>query len=164
MAYRNVPAIEIENATIFKRNFSGIPNEMNKEGERNFCVFIDDDELAQQMAADGWNIKILKPRNDEEVARYYLPVAIGWNHPSKKPHVVQIKRRTQVELDESMIHTLDGVEIVNVDLMINAKFYTDRYTGEERIKAWVKELWVTISESRFANKYAQREAPEEEPW
>ena len=43
--------LSIENAKIGFRNFSGRANTYNAEGQRNFCVFLEDDELAEKLIA-----------------------------------------------------------------------------------------------------------------
>ena len=55
----------MESVRIIFRNFSGKEGQYNREGDRNFAVLLDD-AVAERMAADGWNVKWLKPREDSE--------------------------------------------------------------------------------------------------
>ena len=41
--------IQIEDAEIFARNFTGKEGRFNREGQKTFCVFIDDPEMVEQL-------------------------------------------------------------------------------------------------------------------
>ena len=56
----------IENAKIIFRNFAGKEGMYNAEGDRNFCVLLEDD-LAEQLVKDGWNVKTLRAREEDDV-------------------------------------------------------------------------------------------------
>lgn len=148
MARRDL--LEIENARIIWTNFAGDPDTYHtKGGYRNFTVVLDDPEQAQQLANDGWNVKIRPPREEGDEPSHTLEVAVSFeNYP---PKVVMVTSRNKVELDEESIRCLDTADIVTTDLIISPYHYD--VNGKQGIKAYLKTGYFTIEEDRFAEKY-----------
>lgn len=154
--------LSIENARLLFRNFSGRESKYNREGQRNFCVYIDDEDYAKQLIDDGWNVRVRPPREDGEAPRYYIQVAVSFENIP--PQVYMITKRKRTQLDEESIAALDFAEIRNVDLIIRPyNWVIQEGTKNEKrgVKAYLRSMYVVIDEDEFAEKYAGSEYPQE---
>lgn len=94
MANRVNDNIIMENARIIFRNFSGKESKYNRKGSRNFCVIIDDVELANKLDDEGWNIRRLEPREEGDEPKYYLQVQVSYENIPPKVYMVTRKTKT----------------------------------------------------------------------
>ena len=139
--------IKIENAKVRFRNFSGKEGKYNPAGVRNFCVFLDEED-AQPLAEEGWNIKYLQPKTDDD-PQAYLPVAVSFANFPPKLYLVTSKQKTL--LDEDTVNILDWGEYANFDLVIRP--YNYDVNGKSGVKAYLKTLYATLVEDEFTDKY-----------
>ena len=65
--------LQIDDARIIFRNFSGEPSKFNRAGDRNFAVVIPEQDIADALINDGWNVKIKPPREEGDTPFMYLP-------------------------------------------------------------------------------------------
>ena len=142
--------LTIEDAQIIFRNFEGKEGQYNRKGDRNFAVIIPSADLADQMLADGWNIKFLEPRDEGDLPVPYLQVTV--NFQSRPPRIVMITSHSRTNLTEDTVETLDWADILTVDLIINP--YEWNVNGKTGVKAYLKSLYVTIQEDELELKYA----------
>ena len=140
--------IRIEDARIGFRNFSGKEGTYNPPGRRNFCIFLERD-LAIKLQEDGWNVRWLKPRDEDDDEQGYLQVEVSYK--KFPPKVVIISSNGQTILDETSVNILDWSENKTVDLVVNPSNWD--VNGKTGVKAYLKSMWVTIAEDEFEKKY-----------
>lgn len=148
----------MENARLIFRNFEGREEKYNRKGDRNFGLIIEDSEVAQQLAEDGWNIKELTPKNNDDYddtpeVIYWLPVTVRFDNVP--PKVMLVTRRKKTRLNEGNINTVDYANIAKVDLTVTP--YDWEVNGKSGTKAYLQTMYVTINEDEFADKYADLE-------
>lgn len=158
----------VENADIMFRNFAGKAKTFNEEGDRNFCLMLDD-KLAKEMRKDGWNVKELKPLEEGDEPRPYVEVAVEYRK-GRPPRCVMITSRGRTDLGADEVEIFDYADIKKVDLILSP--YPWNVNGNSGIKAYLKSIFVTIDEDELALKYADvpnanqkpGEEPESEEW
>ena len=148
----------MENARLIFRNFEGREEKYNRKGDRNFGLIIEDSEVVQQLAEDGWNIKELTPKNNDDYddtpeVIYWLPVTVRFDNVP--PKVMLVTRRKKTRLNEDNINTIDYANIAKVDLTVTP--YDWEVNGKSGTKAYLQTMYVTINEDEFADKYADLE-------
>ncbi len=155
---KNISNIKIEGGRLIFKNFQGkeeLP--YNKAGDRNFGVLLDD-ELAEQLKVDGWNVKYRPPRQDDGYEQPWLSVKVKYG--KYPPIVVLINSNGKVRLTEETIDQLDWTLIKTADMIIRPYNYpamVDKNGKEQRpagVAAYLKSLYVTVQEDDLATKYA----------
>ena len=144
--------LQIDDARIIFRNFSGAPSKFNREGDRNFAVIIPEQEIADALIAEGWNVKIKPPREDGDTPFMYLPVKIKFN--DRGPRVYLKSGGNIIRLDEESISCLDNVDIISVDLDIRP--YDWNVNGMEGRTAYLQSIQVTQEVDRFYDQYEKQ--------
>lgn len=145
--------LQIDDARIIFRNFSGVGGPYNREGDRNFSVVIPDQEMADALIEEGWNVRIKPPRDIEDGPFMHLPVKIKFND---RGPAVYLKTGDRVnQLDEESISCLDHIDIDSVDLDIRP--YDWDVNGKTGRTAYLQSIHVTQKIDRFAARYTDED-------
>lgn len=157
MANRNddrpprIPNAILEGVRIGFRNFAGAEDQYNREGDRNFAVFLDDERIAAQLSEDGWNVKRTKDKPEIEGYEpiWYIPVKVSYK--IRAPKVMLVTKRGKTPIGEGEISMLDWVEYTNVDLILNANPWA--MNGNKGYTAYLQSMFITIIEDELDEKY-----------
>ena len=149
--------LQIEDARIIYRNFSGVGSKFNREGDRNFAVYIPDEDIAEELKERGWNVKIKPPREDGDDPFMFLPVKIKFN--DRGPSVYLVTGNKKTPLNENTVSCLDDIDILSVDLDIRP--YDWEVNDKTGRTAYLQSIWVTQEVDRFASRLMDDEYPEE---
>lgn len=141
--------VTIEDAQIVFRNFKGAEDKYNAAGARNFSVILPED-VAEQMLADGWNVKELKARDEGDTPTPYVQVAVKYG--VRPPRITMLTSTTRTGLGEDTVEMLDYADFETVDLIITG--YDWEVNGKTGTKAYLQTMFVTIVEDELDAKYA----------
>lgn len=141
--------LQIDDARIVYRNFSGVGSKFNREGDRNFAVVIPDQETADALINEGWNVKIKPPRDVDESPFMYLPVKVKFSERGPKAYLKS--GENIVTLNEETISCIDDADIMSVDLDIRP--FDWEVNGKQGRTAYLQAIHVIQEVDRFAARY-----------
>lgn len=141
--------LEIEDARIIYRNFTGEGTKFNREGDRNFAVVIPDGDIKDALVEEGWNVRIKDPREGYDEPFMYLPVKVKFN--SRGPAAYVKSGDSVTRLNEDTIDMLDEIDIASVDLDIRP--YDWDVNGKTGRTAYLQNIAVTQNVDRFGARY-----------
>lgn len=142
--------VSIEGCRLIFRNLSGKQDQYNAAGNRNFGVILDPDS-AKLLEENGWNVKYLPAREDGDEPTPWIKVKAVYGVNPPKIYLVTNSRKKPTLLDEESVGSIDYAEIANVDIVIRPYQYD--VLGKTGVSAYVKNMYVTVVEDEFANKY-----------
>lgn len=154
--------LQIDEARIVFRNFKGEASKYNRAGERNFALVIPDEEMADALVNEGWNVKIKPPKEEGDAPFMFLPVKVKFN--DRGPQVYLRTGDAANKLDEESVALLDDVDIVSVNMDIRPyDWVIQEGTKDEKRgrTAYLQSIEVIQDIDRFAAKYAEEEHPED---
>lgn len=139
--------LQIDDARIIHRNFEGRGSQYNREGDRNFSVVIPDQQMADELIARGWNVKIKDAREEGDDPFIFLPVKVSFN--ARGPLVYLQSGNNRVELNEETVKCLDDIDIISVDLDIRP-YDWGPINGKYGRSAYLQTIRVHQRIDRFA--------------
>ena len=154
--------LQMDDARLIFRNFSGEASKYNREGDRNFAVIIPTQEMADALTEEGWNVKVRDPRDEGDEPFMYLTVKVKFN--DRGPAIYLQTGKARNRLTEDVVGCLDTIDISSVDMDIRPyDWVLQEGTPNEKSgrTAYLQSMLVVQEIDRFAEQYAEEEYPEE---
>lgn len=147
-------------ADILWPNFSGAADKFNSEGDRNFNLRLTKQE-ADQLAADGWNVKckLARPDDPDQDGEERCVLKVTVKFTNKPPKIVMIgdKSKNRTDIHDGIAGLIDSAEIRTVDLSFVPYFWD--VNGSIGMTAYLKTMYLVVVEDELDQKWA--EEPEE---
>lgn len=147
--------LQIDDARIIWKNFSGRGDRFNREGDRNFHLVIPDQETCDLLLDDknefgnSWNVKIKPPKEDGDVPFMHMLVKVKFNGRGPNVYLDRGRDREPLLLNEDTVSCLDDMDILSVDLDIRP--YDDTLpNGTSFRTAYLSAMRVYQRVDRFA--------------
>lgn len=143
---------DIDGRQIIFKNFEGRGDKFNREGDRNFSLRIDDENTADALVKEGWNVRIKEGRDEDEGPFMRLPIKVKFTNYG--PNVYLRTGDRVNELNEESIACLDSIEIDSVSMDIRP--YDWDVNGRTGRTAYLQSMEVVQRIDRFAARYANK--------
>ena len=146
--------VTLEDVRLLWPNFRGAATKFNSAGGKRETWIEVPDEAVPLLADLGYPVKFREGREEGDPGYYTLALAVNMTPPEpiRPPVIAMVNHRGRTLLDEETVELLDFADVVSVDVTITP---SDWEVGDNKgRKAYIKELYATINESRLASKYA----------
>lgn len=140
-----LPPLKIQGAKIIFKNFEGREQKFNREGDRNFAVILDE-ETADILKEDRWNVKQIVPNDPEKEPYWILKVKVNYDS-EWPPEIYKTDGRQEVLLDEDTVGMLDELPVIAANLILSASWF--EVNGKSGFTAYAKKVVALVDESEY---------------
>lgn len=115
---RGTDLLLVDDARIMFENFAGAASMYNRAGDRNFCLVIETEEMADELTRRGWNVTVKPPREEGRAPLMFMKVKVkftGWG-----PDIDLVTGDAVNRLDEDTVKRLDRIQLDHVNMDIRA--------------------------------------------
>ena len=144
--------LQINDARIIYRNFSGAPSKFNREGDRDFSVVIPEQDMADALMERGWNVKIKPPRDEDDAPLMYLKVKVKFTEFG--PNVYLDTKGKRNKLDEETIGMIDDIYIIPDGVSLDIRPYDWEINVKTGRTAYLKNMRVIQDVNRGLDRFA----------
>lgn len=150
-----IPDLELEDAQIkwAFSYFDGRAGTFNDEGDHNFQVILPE-EKARELMAQGWNIREMEGYEEGDPPEFLLKVKISYRFEPPKIYLIKNRRKIRAENPRDLAD-IKRVTTEQIDVIIQPSPWV--HGQNSGYTAYAKEIYATVKESRFAERYADYE-------
>lgn len=147
--------LELREVRIIWANFQGLRTEYNALGNRNFNILIEDEQLAQSIAEEGWNIKTRDGFEDGDPPFWTLAVKVNFDS-AYPPRIYKINEdgTKKTLLDSKTVMILDLLKIKYADVLLSPFAWQSQ--GRSGISAYLDTMYVVVEENPLDLKWNEK--------
>lgn len=137
--------LQVDNAKIRYKNFSGVGTAYNHAGDRNFVWVIEDEDLAEDLKEWGYNVKEKTNRDGDPV--WNVTVKVKFNDYGPKIFLLNDGSKKKTLLDADTVGCLDGAFIIQFDMDLRESEWN--VNGKSGIALYLNSARAIIEANRF---------------
>lgn len=136
-------------ADISSRNFSGVKNEHNQHGYRQFSIKFNDVDIMNSLADLGWPVSIKTYPDDPDNPVGFMTVFVNYENPKKLPKIKSYATMPDGQVKENIIYPetvgdLDKADINAIRVHVTLYEGTNKYTNKPYLKVYLVDMSFNI--------------------
>lgn len=151
VTFNNDGTVKFEDARLVFTNFAGVGDMYNREGDRHFTIVIPEEEIAEALVAEGWNVKVRPPRNEGDEP--FMTMKVKLKFQDWGPAVYLVTGNKMHKLDANSAKRLDKIRIAKAEVYISP-YEWNMANGKSGRTAYLKSIkvWQRVDDP-FAEEY-----------
>lgn len=172
--------LNVEHAGMIYKNFSGKPTRVNPAGGKRTFALVLNEEYADRLSAQGWNVKVKEVR--DQLSEGEQTLTVGWNdyvnmykgqfdhaliytecvvneNSEYPPKIYKVSEfngdKTMALIPQDQWFRLDESELMNVDIVIHPYTHGRSLANPDAKKGYLKSMYaMAVPINEFGGKYA----------
>ena len=157
--FRQNGDLEVKNAVIIWKNFSGRPTKYVPAGGKRTFTLVLTQEMADVLRDRGWNVRVRPAKEEGDADLYYTEISVRYNtdKPQYNPSVYFLSEvngeKYKQLIPEEAIGQADDERFAKVDLLIHAYAHGVE-TAKSKVKGYLRSMFATVEVDSFELEYS----------
>lgn len=130
-------------------HFDGRADTYNEPGDHNFVIMLDE-ATATRAIEQGWAVREKEGYEEGDPPEWHLKVKISYKF--EPPRIFLIKGRRKFRAEQSDLADIRRDTCERLDVILTPSRWVNG--GNSGITAYVREMYATVKQSRFAERYS----------